>query len=127
MYITGIQFQPTDVAGADITYELLFEIGFGKSGNEVVRIQIPYSYRSDTAVGYYLGYRTVFLAEPVYVPISTIVSIRSNSSSPTRTINGVKLLVMDDTLPIQPTEATLSNNYRHVSAPSGISVTEKIR
>lgn len=126
MYIQAISFQVTRVTTADTTYEVLLEIGFGKVGNPTLKAQVPYSFRSDTAVGIYLG-KTVFFPEPFEVPAGVDVCVRyANSTASADTINGIKLIVQNDTRPVMPNETVNFNNYLHVSAPEG-SVTEKTR
>jgi hypothetical protein len=127
MDILSVAFQVTRITTADTTYEILLELGFGRPGYEVTKVQIPYSFRSDTAVGFYLDTR-VFLPELVTVPAGTTVSVRiANSTASADTVNGIYLGVISSKTPIQPTEAALNNNYQFVSAGSGISVTDKIR
>lgn len=127
MLIQAIAFQVTRVTTADTTYEVLIEIGFGKVDNPTTVVQIPYSLRSDTAVGIYLDAK-VFLPEPVVVPILETVCVRiANSTASADTINGIKLRVQDNRRPVQPNEQLILNNYKFVSSSSGISVTDKIR
>lgn len=80
--IIGITFQTTYVPADDTTIEQLFEIGFGPTGSEVVKVQIPYSMRDDTGADYYIQAPESFimLPEPITVPANTKVSIRVTDS-----------------------------------------------
>lgn len=96
MALIGMTAQPTYKPGLDTTTEVLFEVGIG-SGPTVVA-QFPYSYRKDTAVGYFPGMPCpeYFLPEPMIIPMLTRVRARaSNSAAAANTYDGFKLLVRD--------------------------------
>ena len=122
--ICGITFQVTQIPSADATTEQIIEIGVGDIGSEVTKIQIPYSYRSDTQVGYYLDSSiiNIFLPEPFFHKNNVRIAARAASSTATQTFEGLKILYQEYS------EAPLVlNNYQHIQAGSGISVGEKIR
>jgi hypothetical protein len=127
IYIYGLQFQETRVATADTTYQVLFEIGFGMVGREVTKIQIPYSYRNDTAVAYYLPpVGRVFLPEPVLVPQYTTISVRVTGSTGSETCNGVKLRYMGTEAMVPPSVSNDTiENFKSVSAGNGMWVSER--
>jgi hypothetical protein len=90
--IIGITFQVTSTPALDTTEQVIFDIATGGSGSESVKIQIPYSYRNDTQVGYYhTTMYTVSLPEPYYVPANTRISIKAADSVGARLYNGVKI------------------------------------
>lgn len=125
--IIGLQFQVTKATTADTTYEVIFEIGIGNSGSEVTKIQIPYSFRSDTAVAYYLDTRTIFLPEAFSVSEMSRISVRlAQSVAFGDTYNGIKLMYTSDKQLID-NSTNIPQNYQFVKADSGMSVTEKIR
>jgi hypothetical protein len=97
--VYGVAFQNTDVPAIDVTQEFLIELGVGAPGAEVVKIQIPYSFRQDTNVGYYLDAR-FFLPEPWKVPYGVVISARvADSIAAALLYNGVKLFGMRDDTP----------------------------
>lgn len=94
--IVGITAQPTYKPGLDTTTEVILEIGTGSGPATIV--QFPYSYRKDTAVGYFPGMPCpeYFLPEPVIVPKDTRIAVRAaNSPAAANTYNGIKLIVSD--------------------------------
>lgn len=125
MYIAGGTVQSVIVSASDITRELLLEIGFGLPHKVVTRVQIPFSFRSDTAVGYYLeqGFR---LPRPIEVPINTTVCLRARTTVlNTQIRNGAKLLIMSNERPVQPYEMNQNENFKSFAGANGISVTER--
>ena len=95
IYVIGLTFQLTNSpVSLDTTYEQLFEIGTGASGAEVTKIQIPYSFRSDTvAYGYYKDTIKYFFPEPLTISAGTRVAVRATDSiAAAITYNGVKIL-----------------------------------
>lgn len=128
IYIAALQFQVTAVLSVDTTEEVLFEIVIGAKGSEVTKVQIPYSYRSDTAVSIYLGSQKISLAEPVFIPKSSRVSVRvADNNAASRTYNAVKIIYMSQLPLIEQDTAALPNNYKHAESASAgvISLTEK--
>lgn len=127
IYVYGLQFQETRATTADTTYEALFEIGIGMVGREVTKIQIPYSYRSDTAVAYYLKSQYISLAEPVFIPCCSTISVRvANSVAAEDTYASIKLRYMGTKALVPPSVSNDNvENFKSVSAGSGISVAER--
>lgn len=76
-----LQFQTTNITALDTTVQYLFEIGVGAIGAETTIIQVPFSVRNDTKVGYYSNntYR-LFLPEPRVITDGSRISIRGASS-----------------------------------------------
>lgn len=80
-------------AGVDVTQEVLFELATGLAAAEVLIIQIPASYRMDTAVGY-VPSNFVTFSEPKQIAANTRISVRVAQSLATtsQTYNGIKIL-----------------------------------
>lgn len=120
----GLQWQNQSLPADDVTQEILWEIGTGESGLEQTRIQIPYSFRRDSNIGYFLmtPYH-VFLPEPVMFYNGTRLWVRvTDSIASALTYTGAKLIYRDiELLPL-----TL-NNYLHIDGDNGLSVAGKIR
>jgi hypothetical protein len=77
LYIIGINYHPTLIPTTGTTIEMLMEIGTGAASSEVVKLQIPYSYKSFTAVSFYLmTTQSIFLPEPFFVPAFTRIAAR---------------------------------------------------
>jgi len=98
--IIGLQFQNTDTPVADITQEVLFDI----TVSGTTKIQIPYSLRADTLVGFFQGSAysggTVFLPEPFKVSGGSAVAVKvTDDVTAALTYNGVKILYTEDTPP----------------------------
>lgn len=126
MYIIGLNYQVTQVPSADTTYESVVEVGIGATGNEVVVIQSPYSFRADTAVGHYMDRQKVFFPDPYYVPRGTTVSVRiAVSNAAAVTIQGIKLMVYDSVRPVQPNEIGQLVNSNNINVGNNMSVTER--
>ncbi len=78
--IAAVEVTPRYVPTIDTTIQALLEVGIGTFGTEVLEIQIPFSYRSDTAVGYYRTNPIMFyLPEPLYADMSGGQSIYSKA------------------------------------------------
>lgn len=97
IYVMGLVFQPTNIPALDTTHQMLFEIGTGAGGAETVKIQIPYSIRPDSLVGYYKsGSYSIQLSEPMLIAQGTRVAVRCTDSLATAiTYNGVKIRYME--------------------------------
>lgn len=94
--IIGISVQVTysgGTPGLDITNEFIVEIGTGEAGAEVTDLQIPYSYRQDTTIGYYLTRTyTIMLPEPHVITAGTRIAARiADSNTSALTYSGVKI------------------------------------
>lgn len=94
VYISGITFQVINTPALDTTVQQLFEIGIGAIGSEVVAIQIPFSIRADTLVGYFRSdIYTVSLPEPMLTSARTCIAIRVADSLATAiTYDGFKIM-----------------------------------
>ena len=127
IYVMRLQFQETKVTTADTTYEVLFDIGIGYQGNEVVKAQVPYSFRSDTAVSYYLNPQGFYFPEPFFIPKGSRISIRAaNSAASADVYNGIKLFCQTDGKLVNPSSNSVFNNYMFVHGTSG-NFTDSIR
>lgn len=116
LVITGFTYTTMSIPPVDTTVEAIFDIGVGDLGKPVVKIQIPTSQRSDTAVGIYLPPRTIFLPEPVQVSAGSAIYIRVASSRNHQAFNGIRLLVQAaDSSPISPLTIK-PNNYKSISS-----------
>jgi len=115
--IYGIIFSPT-VAGltGDANLDYVIEIATGNP--EVIKIQIPYVLRNDTAVGFFYT-NQILLSEPVFIPQFSRLSVRLGSSrvSVSETINGFKILYQG-TKNISVPTSTL-NNYQRLRGGIG--------
>lgn len=128
IYVYGLQWQETLELSGDSTHEVLFEIGVGMVGREVTKIQIPYSSRSDTSfTAYYLPpIGCVFLPEPVLIPQYSTISVRATAGSGIKIFNGIKLRYMGTRALVPPSVSNDNvENFKGVSAGSGISVSER--
>lgn len=124
IYITDLVFQVTNVPVADTTTELIFNIGIGQAGSEVVKAQVPYSFRSDTAVAYYLDTYVFNFPEPFLVPALSRVAVRvANGLASAITYDGVKIRYMSSRNLIQLATGAYSNNYKRIiggGTPMGV-------
>lgn len=102
IYVIGIAFQVTNTPSLDVTHESLFEIATGAGGAEVTKIQIPYSHRPDTLVGYYLDSSLqVFLPEDFLIAAGTRVVVRATDSLASAiTYGGVKIMYREGATPV---------------------------
>lgn len=95
MYLFGLQFQIGVIPiSLDITMQQLFEVGIGPSGSEVVKLQLPYSIRIDTGLGFVnsRGYSISF-PEPMLIPAGSRISVRvTDSIAAAVSYEGVKLM-----------------------------------
>ena len=131
IHIIGIDFEFAQTGSADFTTEILFEIGLGHPAAAVTKIQFPISCRTDTLAAFRLTPKmNLILPEQYTVYAGNTICIRAtNSQYGVSFANGVKMLYMA-TQPIASpavTNALNFENYKAVSAASGISVTEKVR
>lgn len=79
--VIGFDWCITTPLGVNTTTEFMFEIATGAIGLEVVKVQIPYSLRGNTAAGYYhLPYMTFFLPEPIGIDAGERLSVRISSN-----------------------------------------------
>jgi len=101
IYVTGFAFQITNIPALDTTVEQLFEISTGAAGSESLEIQIPYSFRMDTAIGYYLTKTlNVYFPEPMFIAAGSRVAVRAADSLVTAiTYGGVKLMYREGNSP----------------------------
>jgi len=95
--IIGLQFQVTNIPTVDATQEILFDITIGGT----TKVQIPYTQRSDTAVGHYQASpQTIFFPEPYSVPGGSAVAVQvTDSLASAITYDGVKILYQENTPP----------------------------
>lgn len=100
-YITGITFQNQAIPSLDTTQQFLFEVGIGAAGAEVVKLQVPYSFRQDTNIGIYLmPVNSIYLPEPFFVHGGSRISVRvADSIANALTYNNAKLMYRDAGLP----------------------------
>lgn len=125
--IAGLAFEYNSPNNADTTFDFTIQIGFGEPGYEVVHIAIPYSVRSDTAVGYYLKENSrFFLPELKSVPRGTVISIRyAMTQSLTHSLSGVRLIIVAENAQIEPREQTQLQNSQFLRVGNGMSVSER--
>lgn len=128
IYIVALTFDVGYVGAADSTWEALFEIGFGKVSNPTTKAQIPYSFRNDTAVGYYMNTNTIFFPEPILAPALTTICVRHASPiTAGQSTQKVKLLYQSNSQLVDTYDGISLNNYQSVSVGNGMSCGEKIR
>lgn len=119
--IVGIAFEANFVLSADdAVNEQLFEIGFGRPDNAVVKLQFPHSWRADTRVGFYPTKAfNVFLPEPYVMPALSTFCIRVARGIATAvTYNGIKVLYQSDKELVSPNSKMNMNNYQFVHGTS---------
>lgn len=89
--IYGIVGQCHYVPNVDTTHEGVFEL-YINTGSDLIA-QLPFSFRSDTAVGYYSNL-AVYLPEPFFLPRASSLWIRivDSNASGGATYSGVKVL-----------------------------------
>jgi hypothetical protein len=130
--IVGITFErQTSPAAADTTYEAVLEIGTGYAGEELTKIQMPFSCRADTitsannGLGYWMPRAySLFLPEPFEVTLGTRLAMRvANSVAAAITYAGIRLRYMAIDRIEQPQSF---EKYSYLKS-SGLSVTERIR
>lgn len=97
IYIIGVSYMLDNGAGDDSTLEMLMDIGFGLSGSEVSKIQIPYSLRRDQNSGFYMEIQhTIFLPEPVLAPANTRISYTvARGQAVSSVFEGIKLFYQE--------------------------------
>jgi len=94
MSIGRVTFMPTAIPAVDTTEEVLLEIGTGAAGAEVVQIQVPFTFRSDTAVAFYFPLVNFHIPDPYLVAASTRIAVRvADSNAAARTYQSVRLHV----------------------------------
>jgi hypothetical protein len=83
----------TPIAAADTTYEVLFELATDSQGTPVKVIEVPCSFRADTAVGYAPSSIIIF-PEPKVIAANSEVGVRVAQSLATtsQTYTGIKLI-----------------------------------
>ena len=120
IYIQDIAFQVTYVGATDTTFEALFEIGKGCDNNSTTIAQVPYSFKNDTAVGYYLDTYVFNFPEPIYIPMGTRLNVRATDSvAAALTYNGIKLRYQAVNILIDKDADT--NNYQRIQVGNGMS------
>ncbi len=125
--IIGINFSIIGAAVDEQTREIIFELGTGNLAAPRVIVQIPYSFRADTAVGYWMN-NTVFLPEPVLVTAPTSIFVRAACDSiGSFNFNGVKMFYQGDKPLIELATSSLPENYKSVQVGNGMSTGERIR
>jgi hypothetical protein len=99
--IVGISLQTTYKPGLDVTNEIFLEIGTGASGSELTKIQVPYSQRKDSAIGYFeTEIYNMFFPEPFFVSGGSRIAVRiTDNVASALTYSGVKIFYIEDTLP----------------------------
>lgn len=132
IFICAVSFSVGFVLGsASITYEFLVEVGLGEPGSANPVIQIPWSLRAGTLVGFYnINPTPWFLPEPYFVPQGSTICLRCSGthSSSGPTWPGVRIFYQgNNALLYHPTNSINFENYKQVSGGNGISVSEKLR
>ena len=74
---------------------------------------MPFSFRNDTAVGYYLEVGPIMFPEPFLVTTGTVVSARLYTSTVNSGRGGIKLLIMSDAVPLSPYNTKNFNNFKN--------------
>lgn len=128
MSIVGVVAQSQFIGGgADLNHENIYEIGIGEVGNPTLIVQLSRIFRGDTAVGFPME-AYMWLPEPRFIPKGSTLSMRfACGQGGQYTSDGVRILVMSDRYPISTEETVRFENYKGVSAASGMSVSEKVR
>jgi len=131
IYITHLIIQVTSKPVNDQTAEILVEIGVGGTGSEVTKIQIPYTARRDTAVGYRFDAPiTFYLPEPFTVPSGSQVSVRvANNGGVSASFDGVKIVYIEGVSSQTLTVPLLSDGdtlHQPTISPQAVAITVPI-
>lgn len=128
-YIYGITFQYTSSPSLDdSTTNIYFDIATNNEGIENAVITVNFMLRADTRVGFYMPIcYSLFLPEPFTVaPFANVLISARLQSSDVLVYNGVKLLYRSEKPMISPSVFNHNiENFKSVSAGSGISVSER--
>lgn len=88
--IISIAAQTTFVTVSGLTREVLIELGSGSGPTTI--IQVPYSWRTMTPVGFYFDPSQIFLPEPCYVEKDRQLSARATDSIGQSCVYTIKIL-----------------------------------
>ena len=92
--VFSFNFQNTDIPVVDVLQEILFEITIGGT----TFLQVPFSMKADTLVGYDFsppksGSNNFYFPNPYFIPACSVVAIKvTDSIAAALTYNGVKIL-----------------------------------
>lgn len=126
--IVGFNYQLTLVMSADTTYEHIFEIGVNYGSGIVTRVQIPASDRNDTAVGFYMPNKSIYLPEPYLVYQGASIYMRvAGSVASAKTYNGIKIRYQATAQNKSELYQGVSNNYQFIEVGNGMSAGERIQ
>jgi hypothetical protein len=111
----------------DVTYESIIDISVGMVGNEITKIQVPYSYRYDTSANQPLHITGSFiLAEPMYVAPGYHISARAATSGTNIVTFDVSIQYLAEKKQTASINSEkLIDNFKSVRAGGGISVSER--
>lgn len=110
----GFSFQVTNIPAADATHDILFEIALGNQGYEVLKVQVPYSNRADTVVGYYMIRQlNIFLPEPIDILRAKRISMRAADSLSSSIVYSAVKILYSSSIPLVPQHDV--NNFKFSS------------
>jgi len=94
--INFLTFQVANIPTVDIARQFLFEILIDGE----VKLQIPYSIKADTVVGYFPKNCCVTLSEPYFVNFGSSISVRiADDNAGSLNYDGVKLFYIENSSP----------------------------
>lgn len=120
--IVGFSFSWTYIPAVDTTIQCIFDISVAPRGQRAVKIQLPYSLRSDTAVGIYnVKSNLVYLPEGYVVPADSEIAIRvADSIVGNLGYNCTTLLVQLTTASNLSPANQFSTNYQRLKGNNGL-------
>lgn len=120
--IIGFSFSWAYIPAVDTTIQCIFDISVAPRGQRAVKIQLPYSLRSDTAVGIYnVKSNLVYLPEGFVVPADSEIAVRvADSIVGNLGYNCVSLLVQTTTAVNVSPGNVFSNNYQRLKGNNGL-------
>ncbi len=120
--IVGFSFSWTYVPAVDTTIECVFDISVAERGKREVDIQLPFSLRSDTAVGYYMNKSNlVYLPEGYVVPAGSEIAVRvADSIVGNLGYDCISLMVETTTAVNISPGNVFSNNYQRLKGNNGL-------
>lgn len=97
IYVLGLVFQATALPGNDVTTEILFDLRVSGS----TKLQVPYTLRQDSSLGYMKTYDgRFFFPEPFLVKAGTTLSVRvADGVASALDYNGVKVFYREVATP----------------------------
>lgn len=125
--IAGVTFAAGGVlVSSDTTYQFVIDIGIGNVGSETTILQVPYSYRGDTAADIENSTQTIMFPETYTIPEASTISARLASSTASESMYHMRLIYLaEKQIPSINASQKRINNFCSTRAVDGISVSER--